>query len=330
MSAYLDQKYINLVSTSLEMFKWKKINLANCRCPICGDSENNKKKARGYFFVSNNTYFYKCHNCGASHNVYKFLELVSPALFKEYCLEQFKEKNQNTKFVVETVSQEVKTPNIKLSYDKLENLSANHKAIEFVIKRKIPKQHWNKIGYVEHFANFAKEINSSYDLIDDERIIIPIYNEHNQIIGAQGRAFGKTKPKYVTLKCDQTIKLIYGMNTVNKSKPIFVVEGPLDSLFLPNAIACLGSGNFLEIREKFPTQDLIFVLDNEPRNKEVVNVYNTLIENGEKICIFPNHIKEKDINDMVLNNLSPCDIIRDNTYQKAAATIAFNSWRKCK
>ena len=93
MSLYLDKKYINLVSSSLEKFKWKKGNLANCRCPICGDSELNKNKARGYFFSSDNTYFYKCHNCGASYNIYKFLEIMSPSLFQQYCLEQFKDKN---------------------------------------------------------------------------------------------------------------------------------------------------------------------------------------------------------------------------------------------
>ena len=62
MSIYLDKKYINLISPTLEKFKWKKDNLANCRCPICGDSELSKTKARGYFFTSDNSYFYKCHN----------------------------------------------------------------------------------------------------------------------------------------------------------------------------------------------------------------------------------------------------------------------------
>ena len=81
MSAYLDRKYINLVSNSLVKFKWKKVNLANCRCVFCGDSETNKNKARGYFFSSKDSYFYKCHNCGVSYNVYKFLEVISPALF---------------------------------------------------------------------------------------------------------------------------------------------------------------------------------------------------------------------------------------------------------
>jgi hypothetical protein len=166
-------------------------------------------------------------------------------------------------------------------------------------------------------------------LIDDERILIPIYDEHNQFIGAQGRSFGNVKPKYITLKTDEKIRLIYGVEKIDKSKPIFVVEGPIDSLFLPNSIACLGVGNFLEVREKFQNQDLIFVVDNEPRNKAVVEVLNKLIENKEKVCVFPDTVKEKDINDMVLNGIDVCGIIDTHTYKGAAAMLAFSAWRKC-
>ena len=137
------------------------------------------------------------------------------------------------------------------------------------------------------------------------------------------------KPKYITLKTDEKIRLIYGMEKIDKSKPIFVVEGPIDSLFLPNSLACLGVGNFLEVREKFQNQDLIFVVDNEPRNKVVVEVLYKLIENKEKVCVFPDTIKEKDINDMVLNGINVYDIIETHIHKGAAAMLAFNAWRKC-
>jgi len=327
MSTYLDKKYINLVSSTLEKFKWKKDNLANCRCPICGDSGVNKNKARGYFFSSDNSYFYKCHNCGASFNVYKFLEIVSPSLFKEYCLERFKDQ------VDETISK----PIVKLTpvssepkYDLIDELPSDHKAVEFLRLRKISENKWNKFGYTQHFGSYAKKVNKDYSLFEDERLLIPIHDEHNKFIGVQGRSFGNQKPKYITLKTDETIKLIYGLNTVDKSKPIFVVEGPIDSLFLPNGIACLGVGNFLEVREKFQNEDLIFVLDNEPRNKAVVDTIQKLIEKKEKICIFPSWIKQKDINDMVLQSIDVVSTIRDNTFSGMAAMLALNSWRKCK
>lgn len=326
MSSYLDKKYINLVSPLLEKFKWKKTTLANCRCPICGDSELNLNKTRGYFFINGNTYFYKCHNCGVSFNIYKFLEIISPSLYKEYCLERFKDEKSEEPVVTITRYDEVSS---EPKYELIEELPLEHKALQFLRMRKIPEKFWNRFGYTEKFGTFAKHVNKHYSLFEDERLLIPIYDEHNQFIGAQGRAFGKQKPKYITLKRDENIKLVYGLNTVDRSKPVFVVEGPIDSMFLPNAIACLGVGNFLEVRTKFPNENLIFIVDNEPRNKTVVSTVKELIENKEKVCIFPNFIKEKDINDMVLNGIDVSDIIQTHTLSGAAAMLAFNSWRKC-
>lgn len=326
MSLYLDKKYINLVSTSLEKFKWKKDNLANCRCPICGDSEVNKNKARGYFFSSENTYFYKCHNCGSSFNIYKFLEIMSPSLFQQYCLDRFKDEPQN-QILEKTIINHARFSNTP-SYDLIDDLPENHEAKLFIEQRKIPIKN-RKIGYTETFGKLAKEFNSDYNLLDDKRIIIPIFDEHNQCIGIQGRSLKNIKPKYITLKRNENIKLIYGTEKIDKSKPIFIVEGPIDSLFIPNTIACLGVGNFLEVREKFQNQDLIFILDNEPRNKNVVDVMKKLIDKNEKVCIFPQFIKDKDINDMVLKNIDVVGIINQNTFSGAAAHLTYNTWRKC-
>jgi len=329
MSLYVDKKYVNLVSTSLEKFKWKKVNLANCRCPICGDSELNRSKARGYFFSNTDSYFYKCHNCGVSYNIYKFLEIVSPSLFKQYCLEKFKEKHEVIFDDVQTEKQEKITSQVK--YQLIEELPPDHVAIKFLKKRKIPENKWDRFGFTSQFGIFAKTFNSQYAnlLEQDERILIPVFDEHNQCIGIQGRSIGNIKPKYITLKKTENVKLTYGLDTVDKSKPIFVVEGPIDSLFLPNAVACLGLGNFLEIRKVFPNEDLIFIIDNEPRSRNVANIMKTLISNGEKICIYPSDMKVKDINDMVLSEINPCDIIEANTFRGVSALLAFNIWRKC-
>ena len=329
MTIYIDKKYISLVSTTLEKFKWKKVNLANCRCPLCGDSELNKNKARGYFFSNTDSYFFKCHNCGASYNIYKFLEIVSPALFKQYCLESFKEKNVK---IEEIPQQTILTyDSVKPSYEMIEELPPDHVAIKFLKKRKISEKNWDRFGFTKQFGVFARTFNSEYkNLLEaDERILIPIYDEHNQLIGVQGRSVGNAKPKYITLKKASDIKLCYGLDTVDRSKKIYVVEGPIDSLFLPNAIAVLGLGNFLEIRNKFPSEDLVFILDNEPRSRNVANMMKELISKNEKVCIFPSNILDKDINDMVLKGIDVCDTIDHNTHKGAAAMMAFTTWRKC-
>lgn len=327
MSLYIDKKYVNLVSTSLEKFKWKKVNLANCRCPMCGDSEVNKNKARGYFFSNTDSYFFKCHNCGVSYNIYKFLEVISPALFKQYCLEKFTDKNTKIEFRSEEI---IQTPAVRVKYDMIEELPPDHVAINFLRSRRIPENKWDRFGYTKTFGLFAKQLNSDYNLLEqDERILIPIFDENNQLVGVQGRAVKNIKPKYITLKKSDDVRLVYGMDTVDKSKPIFVVEGPIDSLFLPNGIAVLGLGNFLEIRKKLQNQDLIFILDNEPRSRNVSNMMKELIDANEKVVIFPSHIKDKDINDMVLNGINVLGIIQEHTYSGASAMMAFNIWRKC-
>ena len=93
MTAFIDKKYINIICGQLDKFKWCKNNLANCRCPICGDSQKNRTKARFYFYESKNKYFVKCHNCGYSSDMFGFLEKVDVNLKKEYSVELWKEKN---------------------------------------------------------------------------------------------------------------------------------------------------------------------------------------------------------------------------------------------
>ena len=93
MPAYIDKKYINILANQLDRFAWKKDNLANCRCSLCGDSQKKKTKTRFYFYEKNNKYLVKCHNCGYASDLYNFIEKVSPSLLKEYSLEIWKEKN---------------------------------------------------------------------------------------------------------------------------------------------------------------------------------------------------------------------------------------------
>ena len=97
----IDSKYIGLVSVRLEKFKKVKADLYNCRCPICGDSQKNKTKTRGYLYKIKNNTNYKCHNCGVSLSLNNFLKQIDPMLHKQYTLEKFKEGFTGKNFVVE-------------------------------------------------------------------------------------------------------------------------------------------------------------------------------------------------------------------------------------
>jgi hypothetical protein len=169
---------------------------------------------------------------------------------------------------------------------------------------------------------------------DHPRLLIPFRDEDGEVFAYQGRAFGRENPKYITIKIDENRDKIFGLDRVDKSKPIFVVEGPLDSLFLDNCIS-VGGADFtkpLMIGGKLISNgELIIIYDNEPRNKEINKQIDKTISQGRKVCIWPNHMKHKDINDMIIAGLSReyiKEIITYNTFSGAAAQLRFAEWRK--
>lgn len=328
MSIFVDKKYINLISGHFEKFKWKSDKLANCRCKFCGDSNTNKNKARGYFYVKNNNFFYKCHNCNIGYSLYSIINEVSPSLSKEYNAENFLERNN---FKKDPVRVEIPAQiEIKhhLNIIPITELEESHKARKFIQDRKIPVEHWKNIGFAKNFAKIAEEFDSSYKnrFADEERIIILIRSQMG-ICGIQGRSFSNNRMKYITLKKENR-SCFYNYDMVDTSKKFYVLEGPIDSMFIDNSIATLGMSGFKTLNEKIDDTNAVYVVDNQPYNKEVVNTIEYLIENGKKVCIFPENIKEKDINDMVLANLKPNDIIDEHTYSGLEARLVFNNWKK--
>jgi hypothetical protein len=334
MSTYIDKKYINMVSSLLEKFKWKKDNLANCRCPLCGDSDRSKIKARGYFYKKGNDFFYKCHNCGIGHNLHNFLEKVSLSLCKEYALERYRSGengNSNYKKPEETQIYPFKT---EIKFDKLENFeSSNEKVLEFIADRQIPERSFCDIGYTSNFGDFAKQFQRDYDLANEERIIILIRDENGDIIGAQGRSLSKIPkkniPKYITLRKTEDTKLIYGIDKLNQRKPFYIVEGPIDSMFIDNAIACLGSSGFIDMAKEYSKG--IFILDNEPRNKQTVEILSELVKMGNKVLIWPQTCKEKDINEVIKKHGKQYmeAVLQNCVYSGLKAVLEFHSWKKC-
>ena len=72
----------------------------------------------------------------------------------------------------------------------------------------------------------------------------------------------------------------------------------------------------------------IWVFDNEPRNKQIVQRMQSCIQSKESLVIWPKNLIQKDINDMVLAGMNPYAIIKSNTYQGLEAQIKFTDWKK--
>ena len=319
----VDSKYIGLVSSRLQKFKRVKTDLYTFRCPLCGDSQKNKNKTRGYFYrVKNNTNF-KCHNCGASSSFNNFLKKLDTTLHKQYTLEKFKDGHTGKNFVVETPKFDFKKPVFKSKID-LPKASSNPFASEYLRSRKIDP---DKFYYADKFMEWTNTQKQTFDDInkDEARIVIPMYDKDKNLIGFQGRALGKSFTKYITVMLDEESPKIYGLDTIDEKLPIYLVEGPFDSTFVNNSLALCGSDGDVRCLEG---SSIIFVYDNEPRNREIVNRIGKCISRGERVVIWPSGVIEKDINDMVIAGHNVQKMLELNTYSGLEAKIKFNNWKK--
>ena len=320
----IDSKYIGLVSSRLQKFKKVKADLYNFRCPICGDSQKHKNKARGYLYqVKTNTNF-KCHNCGASSSLNNFLKQIDPTLHKQYTMEKFKDGFAGGRnFVVEEPEFNFKKPVFEKKLD-LPKASENPIATKYLEKRKIDP---SKFYFTKEFQKWTNTHKQTFDTIhrDESRVIIPLHDTEKNLIGFQGRSLGPNSVKYITVMLNEDAPKIYGLDKIDDKKPIYITEGPFDSTFVENSVAMCGSD--LDIGS-FGWSNYIWVFDNEPRNREIVERNNKAIDRGDKVIIWPSHIIEKDINDMTLAGHDIMSILESNTYSGLKAKVKFNTWKK--
>ena len=319
----VDSKYISLISSRLQKFKKVKNNLYNFRCPICGDSQKNKNKTRGYLYqVKNNTNF-KCHNCGASMSLNNFIKTLDSTLYKQYTMEKFKEGHTGKNFVVDEPKFEFKKPVFKKSIN-LPKASSNPIAKRYLENRKIDP---DKFYYADRFKSWTNTQKKTFDTIgrDEPRIVIPMYDETKNLIGFQGRALDKSPNKYITIMIQDEAPKAYGIETIDKTSTVYITEGPFDSTFIRNSIAMCGADADVH---GWGISNPVWVYDNEPRNREIVERISRTIDNGDSVIIWPTNISEKDINDMILAGHEVMSMLKSNTYHGLEAKIKFNNWKK--
>jgi predicted RNA-binding Zn-ribbon protein involved in translation (DUF1610 family) len=335
MSVFIDRTFLLRVSPKLQKFTQKKENLYNFRCPLCGDSSKNKIKARGYIFAKKNSYFYMCHNCGASKTFYNFLEQVDPVLCKEYALERYKDgMSTNTPApAFENITSSTPVFKKSIALPSIKSLPDEHFAKTYVQARQIPETFYSDLYYAEDFKKFVESLNIEKDGLKekDPRLVIPFYDENKNLIAFQGRALGESKLRYITVKINDDNHKVFGLDRIDKEKTIYVVEGPIDSMFLENAIATADS-NLMAASKLFDRTKIVLVYDNEPRNSELHKQMEKAIDEHYAVVIWPELIVEKDVNEMVLNGgFSPDEIqdfISKNTFVNLRAKMEFINWKK--
>lgn len=329
---YTEIKYLNLLSVRLERFKQRKDYLWNFRCVICGDSQKNKTKARGFVFLVKGTLLYKCHNCQYSVPLPKLFEVLDPELYRQFRLEKFKDENKKPKIDKRKVEKVIASsaPVFK-SADlpdlvSIGSLNNSHPAREYLLNRKLPTE---SLYFTEKFKEWTNKVKPGTfedTSIDEPRIIIPFIDEEGNVFGFQGRSIFDSGLRYITILLDEDKPKIFGLNTVDFNKRIYITEGPFDSLLVPNALAMAGAdiskANFLL------DKDVVFIYDNEPRNQQITNRISRHIHDGDSVVIWPTNLKEKDINDMILSGISVTQIIETHTFSGMMAKLKFTDWKK--
>lgn len=334
MVDYVDLHYANMLSSRLERFKIVSRNPVkiNFRCPVCGDSQKSRVKARGWLLERDNTFYFYCHNCGASQGFSYFLKNLDNIVYNEYIAEKFlkdvkteKPKAEDNKFAIQTKFTKDPLKSIK----KISQLAHDHPIKKYISKRKIPSDQHYRLYFAPKFKTWINGIipNKFPKFKNDEpRLIIPFLDENGKCFGVSARGFDPNSPRYITIMFEERPK-IFGLDEVNFNEPYYIVEGAIDSFFLENAVAMAGAeGNTNGVKNP---ENAIFVFDAEPRNKEIHKRMEKAIKSGYKICIWPNDVPGKDINEMILNGMHDVEkVIEYNTYQGLQAELKFAAWRK--
>ena len=328
--SYIDSKYLNILSPQLLKFKKKGDYLWNFRCPYCGDSQKSRSKARGFVYRKKNDLFYKCHNCGIGATLGNLIKHLDSKIHKDYIMERYqkgvKTNNPEPEFKFDVPV--FRKKGILKDLKSIDSLPEGHPARRIIKDRLIPSKSLADLYLCESFYKFTNRlIPNKFPSLDGDhpRLLIPFRDEEGEVFAYQGRAFGNEQPKYLTIKLNESKNKIFGLDRIDKEKQIYVVEGPIDSLFLDNCIAVAGSDlNKIE-------GDLTIIFDNEPRNREIVKQIEKVINSGRNIVLWPESMKYKDINDMILGGYSKSEIqqiIMDNTFSGVEAKLRFTEWKK--
>ena len=340
---WLEEKYIGGMAARLNMFRRVESGY-NFRCFVCGDSQKSKTKARGFLLQRSGKYSYYCHNCHVNMSFGRFLETVDPAAYQDYIRERYVEKTAsfNTERIKEPapdMSRFITPKFIKYTQlaalKKISQLGLDHPARRYVVNRQIPPKFHSKLFYAPRFKAWTNTLKpDKFDLEkkDEPRLIIPFIDQGGNLFGYQGRSFFNVEPRYITIILNDDKPKVYGLESVNLKERVYVVEGPIDSMFIENCLAMAGSHlDRTSVDIGLDEDNTTIVYDNEPRNKDIVNSIDKVIDLGYSVCIWPEDMVEKDINDMVKAGMSPKKIqqlIDEHTYHGLSAKMRLTQWKK--
>lgn len=331
---WLQQKYAGLLGHRFERFSIKNNSpfLATARCPFCGDSQKSKTKARFYIYSKEENLNCFCHNCGYAKSFQRFLKEFDEVIYRQFITERIMEDSPK-EYIKPTPKKKI-SPND--AWKKFVIPASNHPgAFDVLRKRKIPQEKWDRLYYTDNFYGFyldsCKALNVEVDetksLPSKGGIVFPSISKDGVLVQLSWRNLDASSSlRYVNIQINEGYK-IFGLDRVDEDEKIFVTEGQFDSLFLKNAVAT-GDASLERAAMALPKDKLILVPDNEKRAPVQVGRIQKMINLGFSVVLFPDYIKEKDLNDMHLAGHDVENLVSLNTFTNLQAKLAFKTWKK--
>jgi len=340
---FVERKYLSLVSPRLRNYKNKSDSVVNFSCCFCGDSETKKRKARGYIYTRDGKTLYSCHNCGLTCGFDKFLERLDINLYEEFRRERAMDRMTSTQMSTIDLAAAMKKPVFRKSgplkdLKKISQLDPNHPCKRYVDSRRIPPERHHELFWCPRFYEWSNSVvpdkfEEAALRKDHGRLLIPFFDKQKNMHAFQGRALpGQDDLKYITIIVDETVPKLYGLHLVDFTKRFYVLEGPIDSFFVPNSVATAG-GDLASVIPKEHRQNAVIVYDNERRSRQTIKKIDKAIDLGYSCILWPDtwmlpHLK--DINDAILagwtdEQLKAC--MKAFTYSGLEAKARLSRWR---
>lgn len=354
---YVDYKYLRFLSSRLDKFKDNGNHVYSFRCPICGDSQKDKRKTRGYLLYDGqkgNVRFF-CHNCGASSSFSSFLKNIAPDLYGPYKIEMFgkalgskKEPSVDEKFKATSTDVKQTFGNPLSGCHKLSKCPETLNMVkEYAEWRQIPLERFDKI----YAAKNASVLTAKLDKYKDHKfpdvpvLVIPFFTKDGSYSYIQCRVADRDFDedfRFITLQIDDENPKLYGLDSVNWNNPVYVLEGPIDATLVDNGVANAGassSSSFVvqQIQKSGnPISNVCMLFDNDyKKNAQILDHVKKCVDGGFSVVLFDSEFDGiKDVDEAVMHHgwtrKEVNDYVRRRTFSGLRAKLELSTIGKRK
>lgn len=280
----------------------------NFRCNVCGDGKKYGNK-RGHLRLvrdhGTQYWIYKCFNepdCAASGegrawSGEKWLQQYFPQIYSEYVSELLSGTKKDYSAEIEELENKMK---VDIRETKIKKQLREDIAIKFFIPITDNHELCKKAIKICQDRYIPEEIYSKFFVatpgegsVYSNRMIIPFYNAEGEIYYWQARSINPHHdPKYLNRLTSKS-ESVYNIYNIDKTKPVFITEGPIDSMFIENSISTLGLSVSEKMQEIIDTFDnAIYLFDGDKPGRRTAKKF---LEKGKKVFLWNKFLDDMDL-----------------------------------